>query len=199
MALEDEEFLFVNDAELVADSPIAELVLPAGPLRTVSSRSLPRRRLALYAALLGGGQNAVAFVRKSNPRQGVRSGGMLGVLGNALTKIDKPVFTLDDHFDLVIDEEGIAALSQNTFETLFRDVPALQARIPDWIAAIGAARHPFAGDGADRLAARCATDGRLRKRVRAIAERGHLADVPAARIRDHIRELGRSEEDFLTA
>lgn len=111
---------------------------------------------------------------------------MLGSLGNTLTKIATPIFTLDDHFDLVLDGEGICALHQNTFELLFRDTPALQQRIPEWIASIGDANHPFAGDGAERLAARCATDGRLRKRVRGIAEPGHLGHVGVDRIRRHI-------------
>jgi hypothetical protein len=198
MQLEGEEFLYVNDEELVGDSAVADYVLPAARLQTVNSRSLPSRRIALYAAVLGSGEDMVAFVRKSNPRNGVRSGSLLGSLGNTLTKIDKPIFTLDDHFDLIVDEGGIAALNQNTFEVLFRDTPSLQQRIPEWIEAIGNSSHPFAGDGADRLAKRCQTDGRLRKRVRNIAERGHLAQVGADRIRKHLRALSMDEMDFLT-
>jgi hypothetical protein len=198
MQLEDEEFLYVNDEDLVGDSAVADYVLPAVRLQTVNSRSLPSRRIALYAAVLGTGEDMVAFVRKSNPRNGVRSGSLLGSLGNTLTKIDKPIFTLDDHFDLILDEAGITALSQNTFEVLFRDTPSLQQRIPEWIEAIGDTNHPFADDGAERLAKRCQTDGRLRKRVRNIAERGHLARVGPDRIREHLRDLRMNEGDFLT-
>jgi hypothetical protein len=82
------------------------------------------------------------------------------------------------------------------FEILFRDTPALQARVPEWVAEIG--KHvTFAGDGAQRLATRAQTDGRLRRRIRSIVERGHLKDVTLEQIRAHIAAAGLVESDIL--
>ena len=197
MQLEEEELLIVKDEDLVADSAIAELVLPTSPLPLINARSLPRRRLILYAATIPADQGPLAFVRKANPRTGTKAGSLLAALGNSLRRIQKPVFALDDHFDLIVSEQGVISLHQHRFEQLFKETPALQARIPEWIAEIGGLDHPFAGDGADRLARKCQTDGRLRRRVRSIAERGHLATVTAQQIRAHIREAGLRESDFL--
>ncbi len=196
MQLEEEEALVASDPDLVADSPLATLVLPTAPLQIINAQSLPRRALLLYAVHMQLDEASVAFVRKSNPRSIARPGRMFGLLGNTLTRIGGPVFALDDYFDLVVTEEGIVSLSQPNFELLFRETPALQQRIPEWVEAIE--RYlPLAGDGAERLAERAGTDGRLRRRLRSIAERGHLEHVSIDRIRQHVREAGLAEAHFI--
>lgn len=196
MQLEDEEALVVADTELVADSPLAALVLPMAPLPIVNAQSLPKRALLLYAVKMHIDGVEIAFVRKSNPRTVARPGRMFALLGNTLTRIGGPVFGLDDYFDLIVTEDGIVALSQAQFELLFRETPALQQRIPEWVAAIES-HLPLAGDGAQRLAERARSDGRLRRRLRSIAERGHLEDVTVDRVRRHLREAGLAEDHFL--
>ena len=100
----------------------------------------------------------IAFVRKSNPRTVARPGRMFALLGNTLTRIGGPVFGLDDYFDLIVTEDGIVALSQAQFELLFRETPALQQRIPEWVAAIES-HLPLAGDvPSDSPSAPVATD-----------------------------------------
>jgi hypothetical protein len=74
MALDREEYLHLKDENLVSDSAVADAVLPAGRVQTITSRSLPERALALYAAVIGQAEDRIAFVRKTNPRAGVRSG-----------------------------------------------------------------------------------------------------------------------------
>jgi hypothetical protein len=116
--------------------------------------------------------------------------------GTRSARTDKPVFGLGDYFDLIVTEQGVVALNQAYFELLFRETPALQQRIPEWVAAID--QHlPFAGDGAQRLAERAATDGRLRRRLRSIVERGHLPAVKVERVREHIKQAGLLEDRFL--
>jgi len=196
MHLEDEECIVVNDDALIAESRLAEFIVPTAPLDIMNARALPRRSFWLYAATVQTEDGPVAFVRKSNPRQVARAGRIHALLGNVLSRVDRPVFTLDDHFDMIVSEQGVLALDQETFELLFKEVPELQERIPEWIAAVDD-HLPFAGDGARRLAERCETDGRLRRRIRAIAERGHLEDVSIDRIRRHLQEAGLPEEDFI--
>jgi hypothetical protein len=59
-------------------------------------------------------------------------------------------------------------------------------------------RHlPLTGDDARRLAERPRTDGRRRRRLRSIAERGHLAGVSIDRMTRRLREAGLDEEHFL--
>lgn len=196
MQLEDEEVLVAPEPDVVADSPIAAIVLPTAPLPVINAQSLPTRAFQFYAVSIRLEEVQIAFVRKSNPRTPAKAGRMFALLGNTLARIGGPVFGLDDYFDLIVTEEGIVGLSQAYFELLFRDTPALQQRIPEWVEAISD-HIPLAGDGAARLAERARTDGRLRRRLRSIAERGHLPSVTIERLRQHLAEAGLPEDRFL--
>jgi hypothetical protein len=75
---------------------------------------------------------------------------MLALLGNTLTDADKPVFTLDPSFDLIVTPGGVIALEQGVFELLFKETDAVLEAIPGWVETI-AAHLPLAGDGAALL------------------------------------------------
>jgi hypothetical protein len=102
MHLETEEVLYVNDADLVSASGLGDVLFPDQPLQTISARTLPERPLVLYAVTFESAGEPVAFVRKTNPRKSAAAGRMLALLGNTLTGADKPVFTLDPSFDLIV-------------------------------------------------------------------------------------------------
>lgn len=193
---QDDEVLVVEDPQLIGDSQVAAVVLPTQPLQLINAQSLPKRPLQLYAAVARTSIGDVAFLRKANPHTAVRAGRLYTLLGASLTRIGGPIFALDNRFDLVVTEAGVVALRQDHFELLFREIPALQQHIPQWVGAIET-HLPFAHDGATRLAERASTDGRLRRRLRSIAERGHLAHVSIDQIRQHLREVGLPEANFL--
>jgi hypothetical protein len=196
IVLEDDQALYVSDDQLVAESPFTAAVLPEAPPELLNARTLPERALLLYAVTLDTDQGPIAFVRKKNPHPVARAGRIYAMLGNALAEVDRPVFTLDSEFDLVISERGVIALDQNAFELLFRDTDLVLARIPDWVAGI-AERLPLAGDGPELLAQKAQTNSRLRRRLHAIHERGHLQDVDIEMVRNHIRELGLPEDELI--
>jgi hypothetical protein len=195
--LEADQALYVRDAALVRESPLGSILLTDSPLRLLNARSLPTRALVLYAASMTTGQGPIAFVRKKNPNPVARAGRLYALLGNALVGVKKPVFTLDSEFDLVMARGGVLATNQNTFELLFRDTDAVLAAIPDWVAGI-AERLPLAGNGAEVLAEKARTNGGLRRRLRALHERGHLADVDIDQVRAHIRDLGLPEDELIS-
>jgi hypothetical protein len=197
IVLDEGQALFVTDDELVAESPFTAAVLPDEPPVLLNARSLPARALLLYAVNVDTDQGPVAFVRKKNPHPVARPGRIYALLGNALAQIDRPVFTLDPEFDLVISERGVTALDQNAFELLFRETDAVLARIPDWVESI-ADHMPLADDGANVLAEKARSNSRLRRRLRAIHERGHLQDVDIETVRSHIREVGLNEEQLIS-
>jgi hypothetical protein len=194
--LEGDQALYVRDDELVAESPFTAAVLPEDPPTLLNARSLPERALLLYAVTLDTDQGPIAFVRKKNPHPVARPGRIYALLGNALAEVDRPVFTLEPEFDLVVGENGVIALDQNAFEVLFRETDAVLARIPDWVE--GIAEHlPLAGDGAELLAQKAQSNSRLRRRLRAIHERGHLHDVDIEAVRNHIRAIGLPEDELI--
>ncbi len=196
IVLEDDQALYVTDDDLVAESPFTAAVLPEDPPGLLNARSLPERALLLYALSADTNQGPVALVRKKNPHPVARPGRIYALLGNALSQVDRPVFTLDPEFDLLVSPSGVISLDQNAFELLFRETDAVLARIPDWVE--GIAEHlPLAGNGAEVLAEKARANSRLRRRLRAIHDRGHLGDVDIETVRNHIREVGLSEDELI--
>jgi len=66
---------------------------------------------------------------------------------------------------------GVIAIDQNVFELLFKATAAVLEAIPEWVGAI-ADHLPLAGDGAALLEEKALKSSRLRRRLRAIYERG---------------------------
>jgi hypothetical protein len=196
MHLETEEALYVNDAELIAASLLNDVLFPVGPLPTISARTLPERPLVLYAITFSRGGGPVAFVRKTNPRKSASAGRLFALLGNALTDADKPVFTLDPRFDLIVSPTGVIALDQGIFELLFKETDTVLAAVPQWVESV-ADHLPLAGDGAAILEEKALRSSRLRRQLRAIHERGHLAHVTIERVRSHLAALGLEEADYI--
>lgn len=116
IVLDEGQALFVTADELVSESPFTTAVLPSEPAPLLNARSLPERALLLYAVSVETEQGPVAFVRRKNPHPVARAGRIYALLGNALAQVDRPVFTLDPEFDMVVSERGVIALDQNAFE-----------------------------------------------------------------------------------
>jgi len=196
LRLERDECLAVVDSALVEASPLTPIVLPQEPLGVLGAPDLPRRSLLFSAVTISTEQGDLAFVRKANPRPSARGGKILALLGNVLKRIEEPVFALEESFDMIVMDGAVVSLHQGDFELLFWDADLLQAAIPGWIDDV-ASHLPIEREGADRLKELAITDGRVRKRLRAISERGHLANVSLDQVRSYVNNLGFDEKDFV--
>jgi hypothetical protein len=175
---------------------VLDLLRRASALDRLSATRIPRP-LWFYAAVVGDEpERRAAFVRKADPHKSAKAGRFFSALGEVLSKIDEPVFMLEHRFDLVVVEGGLAVLNPVAFETLFRGAPGLEKRIPRWAEAISD-HLPIAGDGADRLVAAATRNSRLARRLRSIAERGHLANVTIDRLREEIKAQGLDEAELI--
>jgi len=83
----------------------AEALLAPEALRVLAPNDLPTKDLELYAITVGSepGERA-AFLRRSNPRRGLRAGRLLTSYHDVLTRIDAPVFGFDLDVDLIFVE-----------------------------------------------------------------------------------------------
>jgi hypothetical protein len=157
-------------------------------------------RMLFYAVTVGGdASKRVSFVSKSNPARELGRGIWLTRLtphSDTLTTVDTPLFLLEDRIDLVVGPATIIVFNQLAFEQWFRESPAIGEHVERWISTINEA-VTFADDGEARLRKRAETDFRVRRLLRNISERGHLADVPVSRIRSHIKEQGLDESMLL--
>jgi hypothetical protein len=156
------------------DPQVRSLLKNASGLNLLAAQALGKQRFLFYAVVVGSTPGSrTSFVRKVNPSKALDAGKMWFSFGQRLTKVEQPLLSLDDYFDLVVTTDGIAVLNQIVFDSLFRDAETLVQRYPVWAKA-------FATVGLDDeqttvLVERCRRDTRLATRLRQIHESGHLA------------------------
>ena len=159
-------------------------------------QQIPKAGFLFYAVLVGPSDDRSAFIRLYNPRRVARPGLFSTVFGEELRKLKDPIFVFDSEFDMVVTNEGIAALNQNAFERIFRDLSVMRGRLPDYVEHI-TSKLPMKSEDAARFLAKCVTNSRVANRARAIFEKGHLANVEIAHVKAEIKKQGLDEGKFV--
>jgi hypothetical protein len=173
-----------------SDVTFAEALLAAESLPVITPANVPAANLELYALTVGNTPGArAAFVRRSNPRRGLRAGRILTSLHDTLTRIEEPVFGFDLLMDLVLAGDEVHVLSQNTFRALFRDQEALIAQVPRWTSTL-AAHIPIAAAGVERLGTKALRDRRVASRLETIVNRGHLDGITQEKLTETMTKVG---------
>src|SRR5215210_3592722 len=125
------------------------------------------------------------MVRKTNPRRSATAGRMLALLGNTLTDVDKPVFTLEPGFDLIVVPAGVIASTRACSNSVQGDGGRPRA-IPSSVEAIST-HLPLAGDGTARLEEKALKSSRLRRRLRSIYDQAALDQAAQERAPERLR------------
>jgi hypothetical protein len=176
---------------------LASALMAAEDLGVLSPQELPKADLQFYVITIGSTPGArVSFLRRTNPRRGLRGGKLLTSYHDVLTRIEDPIFAFDDLIDLIFVDDVVLISSQSAFVALFRAQQTLMAQVPRWSAEL-ASHIAITTDGQERLSARAIRDSRLRMRLEAIVKRGHLADVSPAVVRVKMTELGLDQDRLI--
>lgn len=195
--LEHDEVFVLPVASALIESNIIDIVRNATPLPRIGAGDLPRKPLLFYAAVVGDDPTArTSFVRATNPVVTAGTGRVLTRLAQSLTSVSEPVFALERRVDLAVTDDQIYVLNQATFERLFRDLPEVLDRIPDWLAD-ATATLPMSASSLAALQERCEANGTLRRRLRAIYERGHLAQLTIDDVRSEAERQGLNAEALI--
>jgi hypothetical protein len=171
--------------------------MAAESLDNLPPQDIPGSDLSFYALTIGNtpGQRAT-FLRRNNPRRGLKRGRIYTFLADSLQRIEDPIFAFDDYVDLIFVGDQVCILSQAVFAVIFRDQDTLAARVPTW--ADDLQKHiPTTNDGRDRLTARALRDSRLRARLEAVVRRGHLPTVAPETIKEAMTNSGMDPSQFI--
>lgn len=189
--LSPETFLVLDSSE-VGDSPtlttdhdnkaFLEVLAEAERLEAIHPKHLPTGDLTFYAIIVGDPGNRSAFIRRSNPRRGLKRGRIYSTLSDTLQRVEKPIFAFDEWVDLVAVDGKLCVLSQTVFAAFFRDQETLAKKIPEWIETL-ANSVPLAESSHPRLEERVKRDSRLKARLEAIVRRDHLSSVSSETLR----------------
>jgi hypothetical protein len=126
------------------------------------------------------------FIRKSNPRKFLGSTKWyVDFTAQELKLFTGDILAFDDRFDFLVDSTHLYVLSTKAFEILFRDADALMGLVPGWITRLQGSLSLSDGSS-DVLGSVALVAVRQRRKLEAIVARGHLNDVPIARIRERL-------------
>ncbi|HEX4817677.1 MAG TPA: hypothetical protein VFV66_33475, partial [Nonomuraea sp.] len=78
----------------------------------------------------------VHFIRKTNPRSVFKPGLKWFGYGDTLKKIEDPAMVIDDHVDLILTSDHLAAFRGQHLKTLFTDVHIVLQDVPKYVEAI---------------------------------------------------------------
>jgi hypothetical protein len=195
--VEDNEYMTASLDGREEEAALRDSIVNLDGMDQVGSQELPDRPLTFYAVVLGNRPaRRTAYIRKSNPMKVAKPGWGLFEFGDTLTSIANPVFVVEDRFDLILRPDTIDVLSPKVFESLFYELTGVDARVRGWVRNIS--RHLPMDDGVvDLLATACRAKPRLRRRLHAIQERGHLAEVTLQQFRREVRRHGYQATRFI--
>lgn len=203
------ETYLVIAADQLGDAPVltsefkgnllSEVLQQAQTVPTLDAGNLPAADLAFYALTIDRAEGSrVTFLRRSNPRRGLKKANFFAGLGDSLSRIEEPIFAFDGLIDLIFVDDQVAILSSAAFAALFRDQETLTAQVPKWIDELNT-HVPIAESGRSRLAERALAVTHLRTRLEAIVTRGHLKDVPQEDLRKAMKANDLDPDKLLTA
>lgn len=188
--LEDEEVFVLTGDAVPVDNDLVRIVQSAADLQRVAAKSLPKKPLLFHATVIGDDPDTrTGYVRTTNAVVTAGPGRMLTRLRESLSTIDEPVFTFDGRIDFVVSGTGVRVLNQKPFERLFRSIPEILERVPEWLADV-ATTLPLTPEGLADLQAHCERNSALLRRLRSIHDRGHLATVTLDDIREEAERQG---------
>lgn len=200
-AWERDEYAVVQRTQLDDDNPVLNaLELTEQP--EAAPDFLTVNKPIVYVIAVGDQPGAgqpdqrLLFVRKSDPTMNLER--RLAVFwDDTLRRIEYPLLTFDRNVDLVLAPgRGLLALNERAFELLFRESPELLARTPRLAHELARATRmtPASEKALVDAAARYA---RVRRRILAITESGHLTAVTTAQLRSELRRQGLDPRQYL--
>lgn len=160
---------------MVETDPAARGVLDqASSLPELDASELKKKAFLFYAAVVGDDPDRrVAFVDKWNPYKAGLSGKVATFFGDRLRRLEGPLLVFERAFDMVVTATAMAVMDILAFETIFRDIDLMAARIPVWSDAAVLAL-PLDEASTELIRTACAKKSRVAKQARALYERGAL-------------------------
>jgi hypothetical protein len=112
--------------------------------------------------------------------------------------VDDPVLLFAQDFDLVIDGEEIVSPQSDAIPRLFADIERAAAAAPALVKQLGDLRRLRLADEANQaIAVACGRRGLLARRLQAVLEQPHLADLTPAKMANYLRSNGEDPDRFV--
>lgn len=192
----------VGDSPKLTNRPKDERLLDAlqaaEDLLVMDAKDIEAKNLSLYGFAIGSPGNRTVFIRRANPRRGLRRGKFLGRYSDTLQRVDDPVFAFDGLIDLVFVGERLVILSQNAFSMIFRDQADMRALVRNWGNTLSS-HFPVEKKSLSRLTSKADRDSRRRQRLESIVSRGHLNGLSGEQLKEAMEACELDPSKFFTS
>lgn len=130
-----EEYFVVSQGSDDVDeaSPIVDVVLNVKKQPDLGVEGISGFVPQFYCIVLTGDDGVVGLVRKSNPKQVVRSGRRFFRFADSLVPVKAPSLILDEEVDLVITGDHISVIRPHSFEVLAREISFSEDRLSKYV------------------------------------------------------------------
>lgn len=155
------------------------------------------RTFLFYAVAFGGRGSSVAFLKRHNPGAVLKTGRLLGLFGDAVTRIEDPVLVFESDFDLVDEGDELAALTPTALSRIFVDLEVAAQAVPAHIATLGASSLRFADSALQVIATACSKRRLLAGRLQALIDADHLGSLTVDMVNHYLASLGEDPARFV--
>jgi hypothetical protein len=192
-----EEVLLVTDDHVNDESEIYDIIERFDDLVDLDARELIETPTRLYGIAFGTTEeDRIVFVRRHRIDSFAADGKLIALAGDTLRAVKQPGLIIDRVFDLIVFPEGIVAFDSLTFERLIKNPEDVSAELLENAKEV-AKVVPFAPDVFKALVERGETKPMIRRKLRSIVERGHLAGVTMAEIKAALKAEDRVPSQYI--
>ncbi len=181
-------------------SALSTLLADPGELNPLDADDARDRSFLFYAVVFtdSDGSRPVAFVKRHNSAQILKTGFLLGQWGQTVTSVEDPVLVFAQDFDLVIDGEEIAALRPDAIQRLFADVEIAAAAVPALVRQLSSHKSlRLSSTGQKALKIACGRRRLLARRLQVLLNQPHLAKLTPSQVRKYLDNTGQDSTRFI--
>jgi hypothetical protein len=194
---DDECLLLRANRDELLDTALLTQIEKGASLPLIDPTDLRRKSIALYAVLIGksSGKRSI-FIRKGSPVSLANKSLIAAVLDDTLTRVTDPILAFDNKFDVILTDENVWVLHQNSFELMFKESDAVLAKTADWASELGKSL-PIDDAGQEWLATRLRQTSVMRRKVQSILRSNYLETLSLEVIRQKIVDRGLNPDELL--
>lgn len=169
----------------------------AGGLDPIGPDGVRGQTFLFYAVVFSSHDNSIAFLKRHNPGSILKTGRLLGLFGDVVTRIEDPVLVFERDFDLVIDGGELAVLSPTALSRLFVDLDVAESAVPVHLAELGKSQLKFADGALDAIETACKKRRLLAGRLQVLLEAKHIDSLTVHKVQKYLHGLKEDPKRFI--
>lgn len=178
-------------------SALVDLLSIPGNLDPIPADDVRGQTFLFYAVVFSDPSGSVAFLKRHNPGSVLKTGRVLGMVGQDITRIEEPVLIFEPDFDLIIDGDELAALKPTALARLFVDLDVAAAAVPSYVAELRTTKLKFSADTLNLLTTVCSRRRLLAGRLQSLIQTNHIASLEIQMVRAYVVGLKEDPSRFI--